>query len=131
VTFCQGTLVAIIGMPLTALITRKNIETTEAWLFLIGSASSTITTLCFLYVLGRFPAFLTYVRTEGADPDVVVRLTTSYQLNVMISCFSSLSSVDLEINQMARVCFRFLFTLPLFILALDGVQGDHSIDRDA
>lgn len=53
----------------------------QAWIFLTGSSASTATTLCFLYVLARFPIFIHHVKEEGADPDVVVRLTTFYNLN--------------------------------------------------
>jgi len=40
--------------------------------------------VCFLYVLARFPGFLQHVKEEGAKPDVVVRLTTFYHLNVSL-----------------------------------------------
>ena len=54
----------------------------DAWIFLVGSSGSTTTTLCFLYVLWSFPRFIRHVKSEGADPSVVVRLATFYQLNV-------------------------------------------------
>ncbi|EJF60713.1 hypothetical protein DICSQDRAFT_155625 [Dichomitus squalens LYAD-421 SS1] len=108
-----GSICAIVGMPLTALITRNNLETCDAYIFLVGSAGSTSTTVMFLYVLWRFPMFIKHVKGEGADPSVVVRLATFYQLNQV------------------RVVFRFLFTIPLLILALDGIIGtQHPIDRD-
>jgi hypothetical protein len=53
-----------------------------AWIFLVGSAAGTFTTVCFLYVIFRFPKFLDYVKAGGADADVVVRLSTFYELNV-------------------------------------------------
>ncbi|KAI0785750.1 hypothetical protein C8Q75DRAFT_308037 [Abortiporus biennis] len=109
-----GSMVSIIGMPLTALITRRNIDTCDAYIFLVGSAGSTTTTICFLYVLWRFPAFIKHVKTEGADPSVVVRLATFYQLNL------------------ARVAFRFLFTIPLLVVALDGIiAGPHPIAHNS
>ncbi len=43
-----------------------------------------MTTLAFLYVLWRFPKFIKHVKAEGADPTVVVRLATFYQLNVSV-----------------------------------------------
>ncbi|KAI0076410.1 hypothetical protein K474DRAFT_1565450, partial [Panus rudis PR-1116 ss-1] len=107
-----GSMVAILGMPLTALITRKDITTCDAYIFLAGSAGSTTTTICSLYVLWRFPKFIRHVQQEGADPTVVVRLATFYQLNN------------------ARVVFRFLFTVPLMIIAIDGIiDGPHIINR--
>jgi hypothetical protein len=36
----------------------------------------------FIFVLVRFPTFLRHVKAEGAAPNVVVRLTTFYELNV-------------------------------------------------
>ncbi|KAL0955617.1 hypothetical protein HGRIS_001851 [Hohenbuehelia grisea] len=104
-----GSMVALLGMPLTAVVTRRDLEMCEAWIFLVGSSASTLTNIFFLHVLLRFPGFIRHVKTEGALPDVVVRLTTFYQLNVV------------------RVVFRFLFTIPLFVLAVDGVQGSHAI----
>ncbi|KAJ7645935.1 hypothetical protein DFH06DRAFT_1210746 [Mycena polygramma] len=102
-----GSLVAILGMPLTTLMKRHNLETCEAWIFVAGASAGTFTTVCFLYVLVNFPAFIRSVKAEGAEPDVVVRLATFYHLNCI------------------RVVFRFLFTLPLLVLALDGLV-DHS-----
>ncbi|KAI0819196.1 hypothetical protein BC628DRAFT_1085741 [Trametes gibbosa] len=108
-----GSVLAIIGMPLTALITRNQLETCDAYIFLVGSAGSTSTTILFLYVLWRFPKFIHHVKSEGAEPTVVVRLATFYQLNQV------------------RVVFRFLFTLPLLVLALDGIIGSsHPVNRN-
>ncbi|TCD61622.1 hypothetical protein EIP91_008146, partial [Steccherinum ochraceum] len=108
-----GSVVAVIGLPLTTLITRRNIETTDAYIFLVGASGATITTISFLYVLWRFPGFIAHVKAEGAEPTVVVRLATFYQLNL------------------ARVVFRFLFTIPLIVLALDGIVGaSHNINRN-
>ncbi|KZT72359.1 hypothetical protein DAEQUDRAFT_743784 [Daedalea quercina L-15889] len=100
-----GSIVSIIGMPLACLITRKNLNTVDAYIFLCGSCGSLSTTVVFLYVLWRFPRFIRHVKAEGADPTVVVRLATFYQLNL------------------ARVVFRFFFTVPLLMLALDGITG--------
>ncbi|KAJ6593197.1 hypothetical protein B0H19DRAFT_1089364 [Mycena capillaripes] len=79
-----GSLVAVLGMPLTTLMKRHNLETCEAWIFVAGASAGTFTTVCFLYVLANFPGFIRSVKAEGAEPDVVVRLSTFYQLNV---CF--------------------------------------------
>ncbi|KAF7289211.1 hypothetical protein MIND_01382300 [Mycena indigotica] len=98
-----GSMIAIIGMPLTTLMKRHHIETTEAWIFTAGASAGTFTTVCFLYVLWNFPRFIRSVKAEGAVPDVVVRLSTFYHLNCI------------------RVVFRFLFTVPLLTLALDAL----------
>ncbi|KAJ6534027.1 hypothetical protein DFH09DRAFT_932394 [Mycena vulgaris] len=98
-----GTLVAILGMPLTTLMKRHEIETCEAWIFLGGASAGTFTTVCFFYVLAKFPGFIRSVKAEGAEPDVVVRLSTFYHLNCI------------------RVVFRILFTVPLLILAVDAL----------
>ncbi|TFK65558.1 hypothetical protein BDN72DRAFT_845367 [Pluteus cervinus] len=108
-TWYMGSTVAVLGMPLTTLITRRNLETCMAWIFLAGTAAGTSTTICFLYVLARFPSFIRQVKAGGAEPDVVVRLATFYQLNKI------------------RVVFRFLFTVPLMILAVDALHGSHPI----
>lgn len=107
-----GTVVAGLGMPLTALISRRQLDTCQAWIFMVGSSASTATTLFFLYVLARFPEFMRRVKADGGEPNIVLRLVMFYQLNF------------------ARVLFRFLFTIPLFILALDGVQGSHPINEN-
>ncbi|KAH7928722.1 hypothetical protein BV22DRAFT_1058470 [Leucogyrophana mollusca] len=107
-----GTVVAGLGLPLTALISRRQLDTCQAWIFLVGSTASTVTTIFFLYVLARFPMFIRRVKEDGGEPGVVLRLVMFYQLNF------------------ARVIFRFLFSIPLFVLALDGVQGPHSVDSD-
>lgn len=108
-----GSTMAIIGLPLTTLLAaRQNLSTTLAWIFLVGSSASTCTTICFFYVLARFPHFIEQVKAEGAEPSVVVRLVTFYQLNRI------------------RVVFRFLFTIPFFILAADGIQPPYPIIED-
>ncbi|KAJ4471531.1 hypothetical protein J3R30DRAFT_3526248 [Lentinula aciculospora] len=104
-----GSVVAILGMPLTVIITRANLDLCFAWIFLAGSAAGLATTLCFIYVLVRFPGFIRRVKLEGAEPEVLVRLTIFYQLNI------------------TRIIFRFMFHFPLLILALDAVQGPHDI----
>ncbi|GAV99308.1 hypothetical protein LENED_000753 [Lentinula edodes] len=104
-----GSVIAILGMPLTVIIKRANLDLCFAWIFLAGSAAGLATTLCFMYVLVRFPGFIRRVKFEGAEPEVVVRLTIFYQLNI------------------TRMIFRFMFHFPLLILALDAVQGPHDI----
>ncbi|KAJ7799965.1 hypothetical protein B0H14DRAFT_1698626 [Mycena olivaceomarginata] len=102
-TWYLGSLAAVLGMPLTTLMKRHNLETCEAWIFLGGSSAGTFTTICFLYVLANFPGFIRSVKAEGAEPDVVIRLTTFYHHNCI------------------RVVFRFFFTVPLLVLAVDGL----------
>jgi len=65
--------------------------------------------VAFLYVLFRFPGIMQYVKEGGAEPDVVVRLATFYHLNWI------------------RVTFRFFFTIPLLILAIDALNGPYPI----
>ncbi|KAF7294047.1 hypothetical protein MKEN_01451100 [Mycena kentingensis (nom. inval.)] len=101
-----GSMLAIIGMPLTTLLKRKHLQTCEAWIFAAGASAGTFTTVCFLYVLWNFPRFIRSVKKEGAVPDVVVRLTTFYHFNCI------------------RVVFRFFFTVPLLTLAIDALADD-------
>jgi len=103
--------VAILGMPLTTLVARHDIVTVDAWIFLVGALSSSTTNVLFIYVLVRFPVFLRHVKAEGADPVVVVRLATFYELNLV------------------RIVFRFAATLPMLVLAVDGIRGSHAINR--
>ncbi|KAF8504868.1 hypothetical protein F5888DRAFT_1792296 [Russula emetica] len=100
----------ILGMPLTTVIARNDIVTTDAWIFLVGSLTSTGTNLLFIFILVRFPVFLRHVIAEGADPVVVVRLATFYELNL------------------ARIVFRFFAAIPLLVLAIDGIRHSHPIN---
>ncbi|KAI9454944.1 hypothetical protein F5148DRAFT_1277267 [Russula earlei] len=102
-------LATILGMPLTTLVARHDIV--DAWIFLVGALSSTTTNVLFIYVLVRFPLFLRHVKAEGADPVVVIRLATFYELNLV------------------RIVFRFAAAIPLLVLAVDGVSGSHNINR--
>ncbi|KAF7770557.1 hypothetical protein Agabi119p4_6531 [Agaricus bisporus var. burnettii] len=108
-TWCLGSIIAVLGMPLTTLATRNMLDMCQTYIFLVGSSAGTTTTLCFLYVLFRFPTFVKRVKAGGAEPDVVVRLSTFYQLNQI------------------RVMFRFLFTVPLLIVAIDALQPPFSV----
>ncbi|KAF9529757.1 hypothetical protein CPB83DRAFT_753202, partial [Crepidotus variabilis] len=104
-----GAIISVLGLPLTAVIARNSIETTQAWIFLVGSSANTLTTIAFIYVLLRFPAFLQQVKDGGADPDVVVRLATFFNMNRI------------------RVVFRFLFTIPLLLVAGDAIMAPFPI----
>ncbi|KAH9039882.1 hypothetical protein EDB85DRAFT_1928390 [Lactarius pseudohatsudake] len=89
----------VLGMPLTTMIARHNILTIDAWIFLVGTLSSSTTNVIFIYVLVRFPVFLRHVKAEGAAPELI------------------------------RIVFRFLASTPLLILAVDGIRGAHRINR--
>jgi len=73
--------------------------------------SSSTTNVLFIYVLVRFPVFLRHVKAEGAHPDVVIRLATFYEFNLV------------------RIVFRFAAAIPLLVLATDGIRGSHKINR--
>ncbi|KDQ11986.1 hypothetical protein BOTBODRAFT_34840 [Botryobasidium botryosum FD-172 SS1] len=103
-----GSLAAIVGLPLVTALTQSDPLRCEAWTFLIGSLGSLATTLTFIPVLFKFPQFVRRVAASGADLDVVIRLSTFHELNVI------------------RVIFRFIFAVPFLILACDGIKhGTH------
>ncbi|KAF8749813.1 hypothetical protein RHS01_09800 [Rhizoctonia solani] len=103
-----GSVLAITGLPIIAVFTRENPLKCEAWTIFVGSIGSLLITLWFLRVLWLFPAFLRRVKNEGAEPEVVVRLSTFHELNII------------------RVVFRFMFVLPLLTLAADGIKPHHN-----
>ncbi|KDQ20257.1 hypothetical protein BOTBODRAFT_27673 [Botryobasidium botryosum FD-172 SS1] len=100
-----GSLLAVLGIPAVTIATRSNPLMCEAWTFFAGSLGSLVVTLWFLRVLWLFPGFLRRTRDEGAEYEVLVRLTTYHELNVI------------------RMVFRFMFVLPLLTLATDGING--------
>jgi hypothetical protein len=102
-TWAVGAGLAVVGMPTITVLLRADPYKSEAWTFFAGGVGSLLITLWFLVVLFKFPKFLKRVRNEGADAEVVVRLTTFDELNRI------------------RVGFRFLFAGPLLVLAIDGV----------
>jgi hypothetical protein len=103
-TWVVGSVVAIIYMPLITIFTRANPLKNEAYTILGGCLGSLATTIWFLPILWTFPRFLGNLRSEGVDTATIVRLTK----------FSELNNI--------RVVFRFLFTVPLAILAIDGIR---------
>ncbi|KAL1741745.1 hypothetical protein HDZ31DRAFT_44755 [Schizophyllum fasciatum] len=112
-TWSLGSTAAIVGLPMTTLAARRNLDLCAAWVFLVGSIAGTVTTVWFLYVIGRFPTFIKQVKAGGAEPTVVVRLFRFYQLHTF------------------RVVLRFFFTVPLLVLAADALaMGSHPIARD-
>lgn len=104
-TWAAGATLAVVGMPTLTVLTRADPYKCEAWTFFAGGVGSLLITLWFLVVLAKFPRFLKRVKQEGAEADVVVRLTTFDELNRI------------------RVGFRFFFAAPLLVLAVDGVLG--------
>lgn len=79
-----GSIIAVAGMPTLTVLMRNNADKMEAWTFFAGGVGSLLVTLWFLVVLYKFPRFLRRVRVEGADAEVVVRLTTFDELNVSL-----------------------------------------------
>jgi hypothetical protein len=81
----------------------------DAWIFLVGSLSSSVTNVLFLFVLIRFPSFFRHVKAEGADPDVVVRLSTFYELNVRFCSADLLCNRQLTpTDSLSGLCFDLL-----------------------
>ncbi|KAG8708582.1 hypothetical protein FRC09_001146, partial [Ceratobasidium sp. 395] len=107
-SWVAGSVTAVVGLPLLAVFMRDDPLKCEAWTIFAGSIGSLIVTLWFLRVLWLFPAFLRRVKNEGAEPEVVVRLSTFHELNII------------------RIVFRFMFVLPLMTLAADGIKPDHN-----
>ncbi|KAF9463550.1 hypothetical protein BDZ94DRAFT_1308664 [Collybia nuda] len=110
-TWVLGSSTAIIYMPLITILTRADPIKAEAYTFLAGSLGSLSLTLWFTPVLYTFPSFLRNLRSEGVDINTIVRLTKFSELNTI------------------RVVFRFLFTVPLLILGVDGVRPHHHINE--
>ncbi|KAI0079234.1 hypothetical protein K474DRAFT_1736289 [Panus rudis PR-1116 ss-1] len=109
-TWIVGSFVALIYMPLVAIFTRSDPIRCEAFTFLAGSLGDLTLTIWFTPILFAFPRFLDDLRRENVDMNTIVRLTTFYELNSI------------------RVVFRFLFTVPLLVLAVDGVRPHQHIN---
>ncbi|KAF8171882.1 hypothetical protein BJ912DRAFT_109745 [Pholiota molesta] len=103
-TWVIGSTIAVIYMPVVTIVTRADPLKSEAFTFLAGSLGSLSLTLWFTPILWTFPSFLNNLRLEGVDVATIVRLTKFSEMN------------------MIRVVFRFLFTVPLLILGVDGVR---------
>ncbi|KAJ2928632.1 hypothetical protein H1R20_g8430, partial [Candolleomyces eurysporus] len=110
-TWIVGSVVAVIYMPLVTIFTRDDPLRSEAYTFLAGSIGSLSLTLWFTPILWTFPGFLDSLRREGVDTTTIVRLTKFSELNTI------------------RVVFRYLFTVPLLILGIDGVRPHHHINE--
>jgi len=111
-TWVVGSVVAILYMPLITIFTRANPLKSEAYTFLAGSLGSLSLTIWFIPILWAFPGFLENLRSEGVDKATVVRLTKFSELNII------------------RVTFRFLFTIPIAILGIDGIRPHIHINEN-
>ncbi|KAI0043116.1 hypothetical protein FA95DRAFT_1563648 [Auriscalpium vulgare] len=109
-TWLVGSVVAILYVPLVTIFTRSDPLKCEAYTFLAGSLGSLSLTLWFIPVLHLFGPFLRSLRKEGVDMTTIVRLTKFHELNTI------------------RVVFRLLFSLPIIILAVDGVRPHQHVN---
>jgi len=110
-TWSVGSIIAVVYMPLVTILTRSDPLKSEAYTFLAGSLGSLSLTLWFVPILWTFPGFLKNLRREGVDIGTIVRLTKFSELNTI------------------RVVFRFLFTVPLLVLGIDGVRPHNHINE--
>jgi len=111
-TWVIGSIVALIYMPMITIFTRANPLKNEAYALLAGSLGSLSLTIWFIPVLWTFPKFLENLRSEGVDISTIVKLTKFSELNTI------------------RVVFRFLFTVPIVILGVDGVRPHIHINEN-
>ncbi|KAJ3970856.1 hypothetical protein EV361DRAFT_257041 [Lentinula raphanica] len=98
-----GSVTAVLYMPIIAICTRENPLRSEAVIFLAGSLGSLIPTILFMPILWKLPKLMDNLRAEGADDGTIIKLTKFHELNII------------------RVFFRYLFTVPLLILGIDGL----------
>ncbi|KAJ4468363.1 hypothetical protein C8J55DRAFT_203079 [Lentinula edodes] len=111
-TWIVGSCVAVLYMPLVTIFTRSNPLTNEAFTFLAGSLGSLSLTIWFMPILWTFPSFLHKLKSEGADNATVIRLTKFHELNTV------------------RVLCRYLFTVPLLVLGVDGARPHQHINEN-
>jgi len=112
-TWIVGSIIAVIYMPLVTIFTRENPLRAEAFTFLAGSLGSFSLTLWFMPILWTFPSFLNNLKAEGVDKATIVRLTKFHELNTI------------------RVLCRYLFTVPLLILGVDGVRPHQHVNESS
>ncbi|KAF8058703.1 hypothetical protein FPV67DRAFT_1720777 [Lyophyllum atratum] len=112
-TWVVGSTVAVLYMPLVTIFTRSDPLKSEAYTFLAGSLGSLSLTLWFTPILYAITMLSKdrMTENEGVDINTIVRLTKFSELNTI------------------RVVFRFLFTVPLLILGVDGVRPHHHINE--
>lgn len=95
----------------------------QAWIFLAGSSAGLFTSVSFIYVLIRFPIFIRHVKTEGAEPDVVVRLSTFYHLNVSLLFPFQPSKINLAHYRSFARCSVSVSLSPCWSLAWTACKG--------
>lgn len=105
-----GSCIALIYMPLVTIFTRNDVHKCEAYSILAGSIGDLFLTIWFVPVLWAFPSFIENLRQSDVDKNTLVRLTKFHELNCI------------------RILFRFLFTIPLTILGVDGVRPHQHIN---
>ncbi|PIL33661.1 hypothetical protein GSI_04284 [Ganoderma sinense ZZ0214-1] len=110
-TWIVGSIVAVTYMPLVTIFTREDPLKCEAYTFLAGSLGSLSLTLWFMPILWTFPGFIENLKRNGVDTRTVVRLMTFHELNCI------------------RVVFRFIFVVPLLVLAVDGVRPHQHVNE--
>ncbi|KAJ3752482.1 hypothetical protein EV361DRAFT_973630 [Lentinula raphanica] len=111
-TWVVGTFIALLYMPLVTIFTRSDPLKNEAYTFLAGSLGSVSLTIWFMPILWTFPSFLNKLKSEGVDNNTVIRLTKFHELNTI------------------RVLFRYLFTVPILILGIDGSRPHQHINEN-
>ncbi|KAG6382144.1 hypothetical protein JVT61DRAFT_788 [Boletus reticuloceps] len=109
-TWAVGSCIAVLVMPLITMFTRENVLKCEAYTFLTGGLASLSMTIWFIPVLWTFPSFIANLKGKDVETATLVRLTKYHELNCI------------------RVVFRFLFTVPLVILGVDGIRPHQHIN---
>ncbi|KAF8434305.1 hypothetical protein L210DRAFT_2598249 [Boletus edulis BED1] len=110
-TWAVGSCIAVLVMPLITIFTRENVLKCEAYTFLTGGLVSLSMTIWFIPVLWTFPSFIASLKGKDVETATLVRLTKYHELNCI------------------RVVFRFLFTVPLVILGVDGIRPHQYINE--
>ncbi|KAJ3722186.1 hypothetical protein DFJ43DRAFT_1133864 [Lentinula guzmanii] len=111
-TWVVGSCIAVLYMPLVTIFTRSDPLKNEAFTFLAGSLGSLSLTIWFMPILWTFPSFLNKLKSEGVDNATVIRLTRFHELNAI------------------RVLCRYLFTVPLLVLGVDGARPHQHINEN-
>ncbi|KZS88184.1 hypothetical protein SISNIDRAFT_460050 [Sistotremastrum niveocremeum HHB9708] len=104
-----GSMVALITLPLVAILTRHDYAKSQALVYLIGSIFGIVLTLCFIPILFVFPEFIQSLKDLNVERDILLRLLKFHELNT------------------TRVIYRFVFLIPLLIVGIDGVSSSHAI----
>jgi len=99
-----GSILSMISVVTATSVTKSDPLKNEAWLQITGTFFGLLITIGFLPILWVFPKFIKTVKSEGADMDAVIRLVKFHDLNIV------------------RIIFRFMFVIPGFILAVDGLR---------